>query len=57
MCGSNCTVGSNPTLSALFRNEPFGENVEGLSHDQDGSCTFRSMFKTARCMSLPFQRS
>jgi hypothetical protein len=29
----------------LFRNEPFDEYVEGLSHYWDGSCSFKIVFK------------
>jgi len=29
----------------FFRNEPFGENVEGLSHCADGSCGSQIVFK------------
>jgi hypothetical protein len=32
-----CDSSSNPVDSTVFRNEPFGENVEGLSHYVDGS--------------------
>src|SRR5438046_2374745 len=30
-------AGSNPVAPTIFRNEPFGENVEGLSHCGDQS--------------------
>jgi len=29
----------------IFRNEPFGENVEGLSHCGDKSCGSQIVFK------------
>jgi hypothetical protein len=43
-----CTVrdrevgGSNPLAPTIFRNEPFGENVEGLSHFRDKSCVIKT---------------
>ena len=39
------SVSSNPVAPTLFGNEPFGENVEGLSHCGDGSCGSQIMFK------------
>jgi hypothetical protein len=36
------TVSSRPDF---FRKKPFGENVEGLSHFADGSCSFKIVFK------------
>jgi hypothetical protein len=30
--GGQEVAGSNPVAPTIFRNEPFGENVEGLSH-------------------------
>jgi hypothetical protein len=37
--------GSNPVAPTIFRNEPFGENVEGLSHCGDQSYSSMSVFK------------
>jgi hypothetical protein len=38
-------LGSNPVVPTFFRNEPFGENVEGLSHCGDESCGSQIVFK------------
>ena len=35
-------VGSNPASPTVFQKEPFGENVEGLSHCGDESCVIET---------------
>src|SRR5207302_10990708 len=35
-----------PVLSTIFRNKPFGEYVEGLSHCEDASYRSTSVFKS-----------
>jgi len=37
---------SNPVAPTFFRNEPFGENVEGLSHFGDESCAVERAVQT-----------
>ncbi len=39
-------AGSNPVASTIFCNEPFGQNVEGLSHFTDKSCVVESEVQT-----------
>jgi hypothetical protein len=36
--------GSNPLAPIVFRNEPFGENVEGLSHCGDTRYSSMNVF-------------
>ena len=36
---------SSPVTSTFFRNKPFVENVEGLSHCGNGSCGSQIVFK------------
>ena len=38
--------GSNPLAPTFLRNEPFGENVEGLSHCGDKSCVVERVVQT-----------
>jgi hypothetical protein len=38
-------LSSNPVAPTFFRNEPFGENVEGLSYCGDKSCSSQIVFK------------
>ena len=37
---------SNPVAPTIFRNEPFGENVEGLSHCGTKSCAVEGAVQT-----------
>jgi hypothetical protein len=37
--------GSNPLAPTVVQKKPFGENVEGLFHYRDGSCSFKIVFK------------
>ena len=39
-------AGSNPVAPTIFRNEPFGQQVEGLSHCGDKSCVFERKVQT-----------
>jgi hypothetical protein len=38
--------GSNPVVPTFFRNEPFGENVEGLFHCRNQSCNSTRLFNS-----------
>ena len=49
MCGSNCTEGSNPSLSACFYEPPPDEHVKGFSTSES-----RSMLM-AGCSTIPHE--
>src|SRR5688500_2632312 len=41
--GVQKVAGSNPVTPTVFRNKPFGDNVEGLCHCGDWSCVAQSI--------------
>jgi hypothetical protein len=44
--GDQEDASSNPVAPTFFRNEPFGENVKGLSHFSDETCAVEPAVQT-----------